>query len=293
MADLAAFSGFHPYVLTAWGSDIMGLPPGGARQGLVTALKHADAVTGDSPDLCEAMVRLGAAKERTHLILWGVDTERFSPGPTSEHLVRNLGIAGANVVISLRKFRRIYNQQTVVEAIPRVLAKRPGTVFLFADCPSPENGPWSEYRACRELAEKLGVDHACRWVEGGFDHDGFRDALRAAHVCLTVPSRDATSVSMLESMAVGLPVIATDLPANREWIRHGETGYLVPIGDVDALADAVVDLLADETKRLEIGNAARAVVVERASQEVHMRKMERIYEQVAGEGNADTDVLSY
>jgi len=54
-----------------------------------------------------------------------------------------------------------------------------------------------------------------------------------------------------------------------------------------------VDLLADETKRLEIGNAARAVVVERASQEVHMKKMERIYEQVAGERNADTDVLSY
>jgi glycosyltransferase involved in cell wall biosynthesis len=71
---------------------------------------------------------------------------------------------------------------------------------------------------------------------------------------------EGVPLALLEAAACGRPVIASDTPGCREIVRHGETGLLVPPHDIDALADAVVALAADPTRRHAMGMAGRALV---------------------------------
>jgi glycosyltransferase involved in cell wall biosynthesis len=79
----AWISGFHPYVVTVWGSDVLGAVRRGRRARFYArvALRAADVVTGGSEHLVRAAVEAGARPQRTRYIHLGVDTERFSPGP--------------------------------------------------------------------------------------------------------------------------------------------------------------------------------------------------------------------
>jgi glycosyltransferase involved in cell wall biosynthesis len=84
----------------------------------------------------------------------------------------------------------------------------------------------------------------------------------AGAVCL--PSEaEAMPMSLLEAMALGRPVIATDVGGNAELVRHGETGYLLPPGDGRALTRAIVELAGDTARAEEMGAAGRSLQRER------------------------------
>ncbi|MBZ0147491.1 MAG: glycosyltransferase family 4 protein, partial [Pseudorhodoplanes sp.] len=78
-----------------------------------------------------------------------------------------------------------------------------------------------------------------------------------------LPSRDeGMPIVMLEACSAGLPIVATDLPGIRQVITSGETGLLVPVGNQDALRDALHCVIHDQSMRLRMGAAARALVTE-------------------------------
>ena len=114
-------------------------------------------------------------------------------------------------------------------------------------------------------------------VIGHLAHRRLADLYRAADVCLTVPSSDGTSVALLEAMATGRPVVATDIPANREWIVDRRHGVLVPPGDEAALADAIAWILDEPVRAKALGDAARARVAVDADERVTMSQVEQIY----------------
>jgi glycosyltransferase involved in cell wall biosynthesis len=96
-----------------------------------------------------------------------------------------------------------------------------------------------------------------------------------------VPDSDATSVSVLESMACGLPVVATDLPANRQWLQPE---LLVPRADPDALVQRLLLLHDDPLRAAAIGQRNRELVLQRASRRSEMDHMLALYRAVAVEG---------
>jgi glycosyltransferase involved in cell wall biosynthesis len=97
-------------------------------------------------------------------------------------------------------------------------------------------------RYCFELIDELGIRDAVRTV-GELDGEELLALYAAADVYLSVPSRDGTAVSVLEAMAAGVAIVATDAPGiDPEILRARETALLVPPGDPAALAAAVVAL---------------------------------------------------
>jgi glycosyltransferase involved in cell wall biosynthesis len=266
----AACRGIAPVVLTAWGSDILVTPRerglrGTLMHGLVGwSLRRADLVTADAQEVLDEIRRYGGVGAPCREVLWGVDTQRFCPADVAP------GDPGRFEVISLRQWEPNYRIDLTLRALAALRAARPslrvGLTLL---------GGGSQAAALHALAAELGLDGATTRFVGRVDDAGMVAALQRADVSVSVPASDATSVAMLESMACGLAVVATDLPANRPWI---DAAQRVPVDDLPALTSALIALADDPATRRDIGRRNRQAVLERAARAAHMDRMAALYE---------------
>ncbi len=129
---LAALSGFHPFVLTAWGSDILIAAESKIVKPLIKfALNKSDLITCDAEHMREAMIKLGASS-KIEIIYFGIDTQKFSPGNKDENICKKLRIFDSPLIISLRNFEPIYDVESLIRAIPLILKEFPETKFVIA-----------------------------------------------------------------------------------------------------------------------------------------------------------------
>jgi glycosyltransferase involved in cell wall biosynthesis len=92
---------------------------------------------------------------------------------------------------------------------------------------------------------------------------------------------DGSSVSLMEALACGLPCLVSDIPANREWIRDGENGWLFPDGDTGALAARIINIFENRQQLSRVRQAARATAEEKADWKRNFGVLLKAYEQVA------------
>ncbi|MDP4302580.1 glycosyltransferase [Leptothrix discophora] len=276
----AAACGWGPVVQTAWGSDILVTPRESAlmRRIVGWSLRRADLMTADSQDALDAMALHGdGAVAPRHEILWGADTDRFVPAP----IASTAGIAdehGPFRILSLRSWELNYNIDVLIDALAQVRAARPGRVVTLALL---GGGPDAE--ALKARAAAAGLDDAAVRFTGRVGDAAMVAAMQAADVSVSVPSSDATSVSLLESLACGLPVIASDLPANRRWVPP-EAGRIVPPRDVAALREALLALIDDPATCRAMAVHNRALALREASRRVQMDRMDALYRQLPPSG---------
>ena len=272
----AWMSGFHPYAITVWGSDVTMSLRRSRRTAFYgrVALRSADLVTGDSVALVEDTIAAGARRERTHLVQFGVDTGRFSPGPDPIALRARLGLAGRRVIFAPRLIRPLYRHGVAVEA----MAGLPDDVSLLMGRYQVDE---AELASVMERAERLGVSGRIVVVPG-IDHAEMPDFYRLADVVLSIPMSDATPVSLLEALSCGRPMVATDLPSIREWMGDLDPQSLVPVDDVAATSAAISRILGlAPAERASLVDRGRAIVEARAGQDVHMTRVEAMYREMA------------
>jgi glycosyltransferase involved in cell wall biosynthesis len=266
------FSGYRPFMLTVWGDDVYVTPHETPLKHWLArkALRAADWVTGDSRDIVDACIRLGSDPARSQVVQWGVDFRDFHPGVTG-NVRERLGIPPeAPVVLSTRSFTQAYyNIDVAIDSIEKVRSRFPNVVYIVA-------GNEGSDEAVRARARDRGVEAHCRFV-GRIPHAELPAWLCAAQVFVTVPSVDATAVSLLEAMATGSAIVASDLPSAAEWIRDGVSGLLVPPRDVAALSDAVIGFLANPGLREACGAKALEIVRASADHLKNMEEVDRIY----------------
>ena len=275
----AALAGFHPLVVSPWGSDLLAVP----RQALITrfwnraALRSADLVTVTSDHMRAAAIAAGADPARIQLVQHGVDTARFAPGPPSPELAERLKVGGRAVIFSPRAIRRLYRHETVLAAFAQL---PPDSILVMSGA-----GADPEYVAeLRAQMDNLGVEGRVRVVDQ-IEHDEMPDYIRLARAVVSVPQTDSFPVSVMESMAVGVPVIASDLPPARATLAPIAPAHVVPLGDAAALAAALRHALAlPDEERTRLGGALRAHVVENGDYEANMARMEQLYRQLARRG---------
>jgi len=91
------------------------------------------------------------------------------------------------------------------------------------------------------------------------------DFYRTADLYLSASHSDGTSISLLEAMGCGRPVLVSDIPGNKEWVTPGKNGWLFPDGNVEALSQAIVQVLSERPKLPEMGLSARLITENRAN----------------------------
>lgn len=281
------FSGFHPNVLTVWGDDVYVTPFETSLKNWLArrALRSCDALTGDSADILARARELGADPTRAFRVLWGVDFDRFRPAEASCYR-QDLGWNEKHVVyFSPRSFTQpYYNIDTVIAAASRVHQADCRARFLFA-------GYEGDPQPFRDLAEDAGITDVMHFG-GRLAHAEFALALQASDVFISVPSVDATAVSLLEAMACGSAVIVSALPSALEWVQDGTSGLIVPARDEEALARAMRRFADDRELRRVCGEGALDVARQHAGFETNMELVDRIFTRLAtGQGTWPEQVV--
>ena len=256
-----------PTVLTAWGSDILVTPRDSRLMRLVVAwsLRHADLITADPMDMIDEIARYHP-QAPCHQILWGADTDVFTPSEWPAE-------PSHFDVVSLRSWEPNYNIDTIVDGFARFAAQRPqaqARLHLL--------GGGSLSDALRAQVAGLGLSDQVQF-HGRVNDVQMVRAIQQSRVSVSVPTSDATSVSVLESMACGLPVLASDLPANRQWI-DAQGGWVVPVRDAQAVCDALLQAHDHPAQSAQMGLHNRERIERDASRRGQMDAMWRLYQKL-------------
>jgi glycosyltransferase involved in cell wall biosynthesis len=207
----------------------------------------------------------------------GVDTQRFQPHD-EQSLRRELGIGDAEYVVGMfASFKEQKNHPLFFGAARRVLQRFPQTRLLLVgdELYGGMYGSDDYKRNMDGLVDKLGIRERCLFLGNR------RDVDRLYCVCdLTVlPSLfEGTPNVALESMACGVPVIATQVSDNAQIIPDGRVGYLIPLDDEVALFERICQLLEDNAGRLQMGQEARTWVESEFSIARLVDKTARVYQ---------------
>jgi glycosyltransferase involved in cell wall biosynthesis len=278
----AAESGFRPLVVTPWGSDILRVPARAVRTRWLNrfALRSASLVTVSSERMRAAAIEAGAPRDRVTLVHHGVDTAAFAPAPS--HPAAGASPVGRDpaVILSPRAIRPLYRQEVVVDAVAQLVARGHDLGLVL----SARGADPATLAGLRRRATAGGIGARLRVIDD-VAHGELPDLLRLAAVVVSVPESDSFPVTVLEAMACGRPIVASDLPAVGPVLRSVDPEmdrFLVPVGDATATASAIERALAmDRTDAARLGARLRAHVMEHADYDTSMARMEALYRQLA------------
>ena len=260
-----------PLVITPHGIDIHEIPEighglaliPGVREKITEALNAADAVTAISESIAEAVRRRGVSDERIIRIDNGVDLHRFDRRDTRRVRERYGIPQDAPIVLSVGNFTPRKGQDYLVRAARRLREAVPGTRVVIVGRGT---------GALREEVQRLGLagtvllpgslpPPALSALSGGCGDDDLADLYREASVfvsCGIAEGSEGLSLAVLEAMAAGCPIVATDISGNRDIVQPGINGLLVAPASEDALARALLEVLRNPALRGRFSREARA-----------------------------------
>jgi glycosyltransferase involved in cell wall biosynthesis len=225
-----------------------------ALRGLLSRRKYGacDRVIAVSEAIAAVLRRGGIASERVRVVYEGVPDRPAQAG--GQEALRELGIpADVPVVGNVAALTGHKDQATLLAAAARVVARLPEVRFLIV-------GEGELRGRLEALSRELGLERRC--VFAGFRAD--LDRLIPAFTVFCLSSHmEGLGTSLLDAMAFGVPVVATAAGGIPEAVTDGLTGRLVPPRDPDALAAALVEVLADPARRAAWGRAGRQRFEER------------------------------
>ena len=224
------------------------------------------------------MRTLGLPAERIRVIRSAVNVERFRPVDATA-LRRSLRIDDdAPVVGMVATFKRQKNHGAFLRMAHTVSKRFPKARFVCVGAPLRDNqqGADGYYREVTKLAEETGLGERLLFLG---NRDDMPEVYSLFHVKVLPSSREGTPNAVLEAMACGVPVVATDVADNSYLVPDGEVGFIVPVDDVDALTDRVCQLLGDDARRATMGSRARERAVQELSTARMIEKTEAVYEE--------------
>lgn len=291
VAFLVALAGFQPLVSMSWGYDLLHDANRNAiwRWATKYTLRHSAVMVGDCKTIRKKAIAFGMPDERIITFPWGVDLERFKPSLDETHddeqikgsktresqLRYRLGWDDDDfVLLSTRPWEPLYGVEVLVRAFINVARDFPQLRLLML-------GDGSQAETIRELFQEGGVLDRVHFA-GHVDQAELPDYYRAADLYISASHSDGTSISLLEAMACGRPVLVSDIPGNREWVTPGVQGWWFRDGEVESLVEAI-STAVDEHQRLpERGMAAYQLAQQRGDWKTNFPVLLKAYDIALG-----------
>jgi len=237
---------------------------------IARACRQADAFVALSPAVHGELAEAEYPKDRIVDIPNGVPV----PGPLDLKQRfdwrRKLGLAEGPTVVYTGRLAHEKGLGTLVQAWGDVVRRVPDAQLVLVG-----DGP--QAGVLREWIGEAKLESHCRLTGQVADVDAY---LRAASAFVLPSLDEGMSVALLEAMAVGLPVVASDVPGNRRLVEPGKTGWLAPVDRPEALAEALVRVLSDRDEAGRRGTRAREAVVQRWSMDRMAKEHVALFERI-------------
>jgi L-malate glycosyltransferase len=272
-AFIAAMAKARPLLAASWGSDLLVEADLTqlAHDRTCFALRNSDKLLADCNEVVgKARALTGYPSDRIVQLPWGVDLDQFKPGFDDAGL-RSQFDSGSFILLSARKWEPTYGILHLLRGFLEAHKALPRLCLLLVNTGS----------LSAQVEAFVQENHLSKFVRmpGQIPTPQLPRYYRAADLYVSCALSDGSSISLLEAMASGLPVIATDRASNREWVDDGSGGLLVKFGDSMAIRDAILRIESMSIQeRNTWGNVNLAIAHERADWRKNSQKLLAAYE---------------
>jgi glycosyltransferase involved in cell wall biosynthesis len=265
---LGAFSGFHPFVVTALGSDVLISPTNSKIYQFLLkyVFSKAQWITAMSDPMREIMIKLGAKAELTTTLIFGIDTSIFND--------LNKSISSTEFVItSTRNFEPVYNIDILIDALSICQSKISNLRVNII-------GSGRMELQLKEKIQTLGLTEKINFV-GKLTQTEIASYLNKSHLFVSVSSSDGNNISLNEAMACGCVNVVSDIPANRQWIIEEENGFYCSDITAESIANTILIAYQKFENTFEKANQLnKKLISELADWNINMKKVEKKYNQL-------------
>jgi N-acetyl-alpha-D-glucosaminyl L-malate synthase BshA len=259
-----------PIVTTLHGTDItlVGLHP--SFHAITRfSIVRSQGLTAVSEFLREETVRdFAVPRNRIQVIPNFIDIETWRPDKEPCHRA-TLAPGGEKIVMHVSNFRPVKRVEDVIDVFARICEEVDARLVLIGDGP--------ERPRAMDRAEELGVTSRILFLG---KHASVDELLACADLFLLPSEVESFGLAALEAMACGAPVVASRVGGLPEVVEHGESGYLFPVGSVEEMAEAGIEVLRDADRHKAMSQAGRQIAVERFSAASVVPRYEAFYEDI-------------
>lgn len=231
------------------------------------ALQKSDIVTSVSKAMAKEAEETYCLKKTPEVIYNFVDVK--PPAKVPEDLKEVFGFNNARIITHISNFRAVKRVEDVIKAFAKIEKQVNSRLILIGDGP--------EQRSAHKLAVKLGIINKVHFL--GLQ-SSIAKLLSITDIFLLPSEKENFSLSALEAMACGVPVIATNVGGMPEMIETGENGFLVDVGDIESMVNYAVKLLDDKSLYDKISGSARERVLNNFVPEKIIPQYEELYRQL-------------
>ena len=265
------FAGKLPFVTTLHGTDVtlVGTDPSFLP---ITrfSIEQSPGVTSISEYLKRRTIEVFGTGQKIRVIPNFVNCELYRPEPNADLRAR-YARADEAVLIHLSNFRPVKRISDCIHILAKVNPVTPSRLLMVGD--GPDRGP------AQALARELGLEDRVVFLGKQID---VAPLLAVADLLLLPSEMEGFGLAALEAMACGVPPIASDVGGLPEVVDHEQDGFLLPAGDVDAMAEAARNVLGDSARKKVLGAAAREKALTRFSADKIIPQYEQYYREVCG-----------
>jgi glycosyltransferase involved in cell wall biosynthesis len=275
-AFLVALSGFRPLLSMSWGYDLLFDAYRSPLWRWVTryTLSHSALMLGDCKTIRQKAISFGMPPDRILAFPWGVDLHHFTPDSSSFNLKSSITEKPSTFnLLSARGWEPIYGVDVIARAFVQAAQKVPELRLVML-------GNGSQAGLLRQVFSQGGVLDRVSFP-GQVSYASLPRCYRSADLYLSASHSDGSSISLLEAMACAVPALVSNIPGNREWVQPGENGWWFPNGDAPALAQAILNAVAQRQRLPEMGMNARRTVESRADWSANFKQLLKALETIA------------
>lgn len=268
----SALANYHPLVQMAAGSDVLIAPNKSClHQSIVKfSLKKADSVYIDCEYGKKSILKLGYPEDKIVVFPWGIDLDFFNPNINGRDVRKRLGWENNFIIICTRNHKPVYGVEYLINSMPHIIKKEPSVRFLMI-------GSGRLTAKLKQMVKDLKIETYVKFI-GSIPNEELPKYLAASDIYVSSSLSDGTSVSLLEAMGCGLPVVVTDVNANLEWVINGENGLVIPKKNTTDIIKSICALLKDDNLRKTFGRRNWRIAKERASWSNSVKLLDSMYQ---------------
>lgn len=241
-----------------------------------------DMVFANTPDVEKALLKKGMIpKRKVKTVLFGIDTDKFSPVKNKGTAKRSFGLKPSDIVITWAgRFDPVKDPLAFFKAANIVNKSYPNVSFLAVGSDTGDfstTNDKSVYRSIKKYLSK-NSDLSKKVIFKGFiDYEEMPSVYKATDIFVSSSHSESFGLALAEAQSTGVPVVATDKGGQHLIVKDGITGYLVPPKNPKKLAEKILKLIKSENLRYDFGIKGRANIEKNFSMETYTRNVEGVY----------------